>query len=455
MIRTIKIILPAVVALFLSGCKKDHSVLGVDVQPGEDGLNAESVRGLPVYAHTVAYDSIICYNDVTYAFLGNNTDPIFGKTDIGLYLNTSISVSNLDFGATSTLTAAEMILALDNTVFTGDKNAVLTYSIFPLDSTLDGSGKRYYYSTNKRLYNPTPIVVQSTIFDTINGQSVIKINLDKTYAENLMRDTPNLTTNEVFQAKYKGYYIAASIKTPGAEGVVFRVNLSSELSGLHLHYLQSAAPNDTLDFRFPVNAASAVHFNTVKFEPATEIKNQFQDSTLGNNRLFLKGMGMSKLKIQIPFLKDYSDSFDVAVNRAELILTLEPGSMGSGGAYTPPPALTLLSIDSLGRETFIADLLTATDFSRYDGLYDDTYQRYVFNIAREAQLIFRGQKKNNGFYLVVANSIPGLSREYVGTSRELKALRRDTYIQRVVLAGNNNVAYKPVFNINYIKFKND
>ena len=129
--------------------------------------------------------------------------------------------------------------------------------------------------------------------------------------------------------------------------------------------------------------------------------------------------------------------------------------MGSGGAYTPPPALTLLSIDSLGRETFIADLLTATDFSRYDGLYDDTYQRYVFNIAREAQLIFRGQKKNNGFYLVVANSIPGLSREYVGTSRELKALRRDTYIQRVVLAGNNNVAYKPVFNINYIKFKND
>src|SRR6201999_3892424 len=100
----------------------------------------------------------------------------------------------------------------------------------------------------------------------------------------------------------------------------------------------------------------------------TALKNQFQDSTLGANQLYLKGMGISKLKIQIPFLKNYADSFKVAVNRAELVLNVDP-AFQSSGYYAPPPKLTLLSIDSLSRETFVKDLLDASDYARFDGTY--------------------------------------------------------------------------------------
>ncbi len=451
--RTFYILFSLVV--LLAGCKKDHSVLGVDVQPGVDDLNAESVRGLPVNAHTLAYDSIVSFNDRDYEFLGNNDDPVFGKMDIGLYLNTNISVTNLNFGATATLTSAEMIFVIDNTVFAGDKSASLTYSVFPLDSSLDITYTRYYFTSNHRLHNQTPICVYTGTFttSTTDPTPCIRIPIDKVYAESLMHDTPNLVDNTTFLAKYKGYYIAASITNPGTEGTIFKTILSHDLSGLHLHYIQPDAPNDTLDFKFAFNTVTPSHFNTVKFTPSTVLKNNIQDSTLGANALYLKGMGMTKLKIQIPFLKNYSDSFQVSVNRAELIFQVAPSVIGSG-TYNPPPVLTLLSIDSLGRETYIQDLISATDYTRFDGTYDSNNNRYVFNLAREAQLIFRGKKKNNGFYLVVAGSTPGYKASYFGSLKEMLTIRRDNYIERVVLAGTNT-ANKPVFNLNYVKFKND
>lgn len=346
-----------------------------------------------------------------------------------------------------------MIFVIDNTVFAGDKSASLTYSVFPLDSSLDITNKRYYFTSNRRLHNPTPICVYTGTFTTLNALPVIRIPIDKSYAESLMYDTPNLTDNTVYQAKYKGYYIAASISNAGSEGTIFKTILSNELSGLHLHYIQPAAPNDTLDFKFAFNTVSPSHYNTVKFTPSTVVKNHIQDSTLGTNALYLKGMGMTKLKIQIPFLKNYSDSFQVSVNRAELILYVDQSITGSGN-YNPPPVLTLLSIDSLGRETYLQDLISSTDYTRFDGNYDSDNKRYVFNLAREAQLIFRGMKKNNGFYLVVAGSTPGYLASYFGSLKEMLTIRRDNYIERVVLAGTNT-PYKPVFNLNYVKFKND
>jgi hypothetical protein len=79
----------------------------------------------------------------------------------------------------------------------------------------------------------------------------------------------------------------------------------------------------------------------------------------------------------------------------------------------------------------------------------------VFNLAREAQLIFNGQKKNRGFYLVVANTEISLNTLYLKDSKELLTIRRDNYIERVILAGSANTALKPKFNLSYVKFKNE
>ena len=114
-------------------------------------------------------------------------------------------------------------------------------------------------------------------------------------------------------------------------------------------------------------------------------------------------MGVSRVKVYIPGIKNYSDSFNVAVDRAEVIFNLDPSFPYQTG-YKPPSNLCLLPVDSINRETFALDQTDATDAVRYDGTFDSTANRYVFNIARHVQAILSGKKNNLGFYLVVANA---------------------------------------------------
>lgn len=442
-----KIIFSAFVFILFS-CKKDHSVLGVDVQPQQDNVNAEYISGLSVTGHTLPYDSVATFNDKS-KFIGSNEDPLFGRTDYGIYVTPNTSGTARDFGVNSRISSAEIVLEVAALEYAGDKSASLTYSVFAVKDVLLST--KVYYTKDFRHHEILPICVHTTSFSvSSNGKAVIRIKMDSVYAESLLHDTPNLTSNEVFQAKYKGYYIAAGLQGSG-EGVVYKADLDSELSGLILHYKTNASDTIT-DFRFSFAGA---RYNTLKYSPKQVIKDQFQDSTLGGGNLYLKGMGMTKLKVQIPFLKNYSDSFKVAVNRAEVIFYVDPTLFSGSGNYLKPPKLVLLSMDSLSRETYAQDLLGSVDYARYDGKYDDVNKRYVFNIAREAQLIFSGKKLNRGFYLVVANADFSLTTIYVGNSKELAPMRRDNYYERVVLAGSNNAQYKPVLNLSYIRFKNE
>ena len=449
---SLKIILPILVFVIFS-CKKDHGVLGVDVQPAEDNLNAENITGLSVTAHTLPYDSIASFND-RYKFIGSNNDPDFGRTDYGLYFNVNMTLANIDFGVNSRISSAEIVLALDAEAYAGDKLAKLTYSVYPIETALSPS--EIYYTSDARHHNAgsAPISIYTTTYSIAdNGQAILRIKLDSAYAETLLHDTPNLVSNDVFQAKYKGYYIKASLQG-NEEGVIYKANLEDDLSGFYLHYKTGTAVTDTIiNFKFTFTGSTAAKFNTVKFSPKQVIKDQFQDSTLGASSLYLKGMGMTKLKIHIPFIQNHSDSFKIAVNRAELVLNTVPYT-GISRYYTPPK-LVLLSIDSISRETYAQDLLTTTDYVRYDGVYDSTNKRYVFNIAREAQLIFSGKKKNRGFYLVAANADLSLSNVYMPGSEILLPLRRDVYYERVIFYGSNNTQLKPTFNLNYVRFKND
>ena len=47
-----KIVFIIIVSTLVLACKKDHNVLGVDVQPAEDALNAEFRRSSSYSSHT-------------------------------------------------------------------------------------------------------------------------------------------------------------------------------------------------------------------------------------------------------------------------------------------------------------------------------------------------------------------------------------------------------------------
>jgi hypothetical protein len=366
--------------------------------------------------------------------------------NVGLYLNANMDVTNLNFGSSAQLVSSEIILFLNALNFIGDKNAALTYSVFGLDSTLHTN--RAYYTSNTRLHNPgTLLATTTTSFVNYLNRTVLRIPINSAFATQVLTNPQYLVSNAAFQQQYKGFYIAADCGT--SEGILYEVDLAEVTSGFYLRYKTSSTATDTLEFKFHFanTNATAVRFNTVKYQPLPAISAQLNgDTTQGTNKTYLKGMGGSRIRVQIPYLKSYVDSFPVAVSRAEVVFKVDPAFLSivnnkSGSSYRLPSKLTLLASDSLGRETSVLDQQNSTYVGRYDGNYDNNGS-YIFNIPLHAQAILKGKKKNYGFYLVMADPTPP------------NFLRRDANFEAVIFQGSSQTL-KPVLNISYIKFPHE
>ncbi len=450
----LKILLPLLALLLLfAACKKDTSIVANNVQPSDDILNAGITNTLLVRAYTKKYNSLACYNG-RYKFIGSNNDPYMGYMNVGLCMNANLNSANWNFGTGNKVSTCEIILVINSVDFCGDKTALNTYSVFTLDSALSTS--RVYLNNNENLHNKNGLIGTTALrFSSLNsGKLVLRIPVDTAFAAKIMHDTLALKDNDAFLAKYKGFYVKTSAAA-NTQGTIFKCDMEDDDSGFFISYKDKK--DSSQYFRFSFTGNSAVKFNTVNYaytNANTNFKNQMDgDTSAGAGNLFLKGMGTSKLRLYIPTLKNLSDSFNVAVNRAEVSLYVDfanfpdQGKIDDAGLtdnirYNIPTQLSLIACDSIGNENYVIDQMTSTDAARYDGGYDKDNKRYVFNIARHAQAILSGKKKNYGFYVVVANP------DFRYT------ILRDNYIDRVVLAGFGHPTLNPKLVLNYIKIKN-
>jgi hypothetical protein len=434
------------------------------VQPGDDALNA-TTQSSSVYAHTVKYDSVISLND-RYKYLGSNQDPVFGRMDVGLYVNPNIPDGKtfVSFGDDAQLVSAEIILAIKDAglSYAGNSSSPMSFTVFPQTDALNID--KIYYTNSKDLYTKTAMLGSYTgTLTPYEGKLTLRIPMDPGFASAILNNPRYLQDNATFQKTYKGFYIKSDIIS--GEGLIAEFDLQDAVSGFYLRY-QNGTPSATkveknFKFTFSGTNITPIRFNTMAYNPAnggnSKLLDQIvnNDTTAGATNIFLKGLGATKAKVFIPALKSMVDSFDLAVNRAEVIFNIDPNFSRTN--YPVPLRLCLFPIDSTGREKFAQDQLNVTDRTRYDGKYDSDNHRYVFNIARHAQAVLSGKIKNYGFYLVISNieSLTSYINFYNGNSKELLLAGRDHYIERVVLAGSNNSSLKPVFNLSYIKLKND
>lgn len=444
-----------VLILAIVGCKKDHSVLGVEVQPASDALKVSFSDTSKVFCHTVAYDSVLSFND-RYKYLGSNQDPVFGRTDVGLYVNANIinNQTNISFGEDPNLISSEIVLAVASLDFLGTYTNALTFSVFPLSTPLEKA--KAYYTNNAPLYNKNAVLSAYTgTLEVMNGKFVARIPIDFNYANSILTNNQFLIDNATFQNTYKGFYISTSgsnLNPVNTQGFIAKFDLEDPLSGFYLHY-QNGTPSavkTNKSYQFTFGGVDAVRFNTVKYDkgsiPDQNLYAQLvnKDSLKGASNLFVKGLGGTRLKVYIPGLKNYADSFPISVNRAEVVFNLDPLFAAKvGESYLYPPKFSLLPIDENNYELFALDQASETDLSRYDGKFDASLNRVAFNISKTFQAIMRGTKVNRGFYLVIADPSP------------LYTARRDNYSERIVFAGTNNPDLKPRLNLSFTKLDHD
>ena len=453
--RKLNIGLFILASTFILSCKKNSadSILGLDVQPENDLLGVTISDTSTIKMYTQKVDYVKSYND-QYKFLGSTADPDFGRTDASIYTNLSIAnnLTNVSFGINPILDSAEIVLRWSGQ-FIGDTNTVLTYDVHVLNEkilpTSSLSGQNNYSNSTLSKSNSTVCRIKAKYVVRGSGLCLV-LPLDYNMAQYILQTTSNLTNNTAFLAANKGFYITTETSNLNAptEGAIRRFDLDDALSGANFYYHENGSISSKGQiFQFTFKGTDAARFNNINHNynlgASVNLFDQLNGNTQkGETNLYLNCFGGTRTRLTIPYLKNFSDSQNVSISRAELIIKVDESLFNS--KYNYPASLALLA-DSMGsgREELVYDQLETTDFLKYNGNYDATNKQYVFNIARQVQKIITNKITNYGFYIV--NAQP--NRAYV--------IRRDDRLNRVVFGGTSNSTYKPVLKITYIKYPYD
>ncbi len=452
MSKTYIILLFSVFILFFS-CKKNSSdsILGLDVQPEIDLLGVTVCDTSSLFMYTQKVDYVKSYND-QYKFLGSTIDPVFGRTDASIYTNLSISnnLTNLNFGINPVLDSAEILIRWMGQSI-GDTSTLLTYDVYVVNEIIKATSSTHNNFTNTTLTRAlTPVSHIKAKYKVRGNGLYLVLPLDHSMAQYILQTNGNLVNNTAFLSANKGFYITtenSNLLSP-SEGALRRFDLDDALSGANFYYHDgSSVSSKGQSFQFTFKGTDAARFNTINHNyiigASSNLFDQLNgDTQKGETNVYLNCFGGTRTRITLPYLNNFTDSQNVSINRAELIIKVDESLYNSMYGY--PASLALLS-DSLGsgREELVYDQIETTDFIKYNGNYDAVNKQYVFNIARQVQKIITNKIKNYGFYLV--NAQP--SRAYV--------IRRDDRLNGVVFGGTKNAAYKPVFKITYIKYPFD
>lgn len=334
--------------------------------------------------------------------LGSMNDPSFGKTFCSVYAQCRLGANNIYFGENPVLDSAVLTLGYNGKYGKFDQPVQLL--VFELAQSLDPSAT--YYSNDAfsvslppigTLNNFTPNLDDSISVYGVSYPAHLRIKLSNTFGNKiLLADTTQLADNSSFLQLFKGFYLTANPSLAG-NGNLY-LNMRSSLSKITLYYHNSAEDSLKYDFNITSECATVNHFDhTYTGSPVYNSVNN--PNPAGEQELYVQAGSGAKSKLLFAELDSLPRN--IAINRAELILTCSPNQNGIDTVYIPPLLLNLFRIDDSGTAQQLEDNGT----SHYGGVRvaetvnGTSVYRYRFNIQKYLQKVIAGTYNNNGLYL--------------------------------------------------------
>jgi len=378
----------------------------MDVHPETDQLNVSQSDTITIFAHSVKEDPIRS-DETSYNLVGFNNDPIFGKNTASFYTQIRLSVLEPDFGVYPV--ADSIVLSMVYDTIYGDTNAQHTLKIYELNEVIYRDS--IYYSNREFLTTGSPIATKTFIpnykdsvivdGDTINKcPPLVRINLNKSLGQKLLNNSSKFVSNDEFCKFFKGLYVTSSATT--GEGSIMSFKLIEIQSKVTLYYHNL---KDTTKYTFYINDFSARinHFNHTKYQYADSyLRSQiYGDTAKGQKVLYLQSMAGLKVRFSLPYIKDFVKQGKIAINKADLVFTIDDSTDISFNRYLPP--LQLMIVEEIDNEMFvIVDQMEGEGY--YGGIYNKKTKEYKFNISRHIQHILDGIKENRVLTLIVYSS---------------------------------------------------
>jgi len=377
--------------LALFSCKKDPYEIGLDLLPPSDTLKIQTTDTCTVIAYTERVDSIPTSNCNALS-LGSIADPVFGNSTVSLYTQLQPSSESVDFGTAPVMDS--LILMLYYSGYYGDTTTQQRIRVYELAEDLHiDSG---YYSNKKMRVYPNlladlsfyPRPKDSVKVGTAKFGPHLRINLGKLtkyYANKLLSGPPSVYSSlSAFNAFMKGLYIETQPVNNGGGLVYF--DISSGLSKMTLFTHNQST--DSLSYSFLVNTGCSrfLHIEHNNYLNATqELKQQMinRDTLLGQNMLYLQGLGGTRIKFRMPYMMNFSKNRKLAINDALLLFE----NSSSDTTLKPPSNLVLLR-DSSGMVGSVIDELEGSAY--FGGSYNPTTRTYFFRLTRHIQKLMTG-----------------------------------------------------------------
>ncbi len=388
-------------------CKKDPTDVGINVQPAGDLLIVEKGDSSTFFTSTILDDSVSS-DGRSLGLFGHINDPVFGKTTADFITQFRIEDNNLYFG--TSLQADSIVLYLDYAGFYGDTTLPQKISIYELTKDLYYDSTYYSNFNISNYYNSSNLLSEKTFYPRPND-TALAITLPNSLAQKFLNaDTINFRNNDNFIKFFKGL---AFISDSAIGQSILYFSFISEKSVLRMYYKNSEDSAAQYDFILNNNCERVNKFNHNYNN--TNIATSLNDTS--STKVYLQSMGgvKAKLKFELP---EELNSKQIAINKAQLILTADDKIATQADKYPVPESLLIELIDNTEGFDAPIDYYLSSDY--FDGKYNSETNTYTFNLTRYIQKIVNNEVENNGFYIIPSGNKISANRLVVLNSGENK-----------------------------------
>ena len=394
--KSFLLVLTVVLGVILFSGFKDENELGRDILPDGDYLNTIFSDTTQVSTLTMKEDSLRA-DELSLQLLGSDKNPVFGLSTASVFTQVNLegtpTFSNLP-------QADSLVLILSYSGYYGDTSAQQTINVYRLSEDMRSDSSYYSNRTfthdltslGSLTYTPQPYTKVVVDSDTVAAQ--IRIRLDQSLADSiiLLNGTPTLSSNADWLSYFKGLHIESMpINTQGA--ISYFSFFNSKMT-LYFHDTTSATVSKA--YNFSLTGARLNHFE--HDFTGYDAGNQLADSSVNDSINYIQAMSGLKIKISFPFLKHFTDSGSILLNRAELKINATSPTI----PYSLPPKMYLVIKDENGQNSFPLDYFESSGY--YGGEINTTGDGYSFNITRQLQRYLDGVVDDTEFYLIIAAS---------------------------------------------------
>jgi len=457
-------LLTLLISLFIFNSCKNQDAIGLGVgSPSQ--LTSNTIDTSTIIINTVKEDSVVtsgqAKNPLSYLI-----DPIFGTTISSMATDLNLPGQSAYTAPTGTITidSARLVLNYANGFYGDSITSKYTVNVYQLKSRFR-TDTAYYNNKNFGDYSSDPVIGTLTfnarshdsikIYNIITGapdtlikvppQIRIPINANFINTNLFGASSVTLGTNSIFKNLVKGLYISIDrSKSTGPGGTLMISNADS----LVVYYKAvSGTTIDTAVVKLPIaNTAT-----TIKHIYTTAIQNELSNTTTGSRNIFyLQGTAGLRAKISFPkFLANFRSSLlkrdsDVVINRAELVVTPQPGSYIP---LSPIPKISMYKLDLALQRTELQDASSydarSGGIGIFGGYYNSTQNEYHFIITAYLQDLLYGKTVDYGTYIGPIDNTNTTSVDIAATPQ---------VASRTVAVGTDNTSpYRIKLNVVYTK----